>query len=72
MYVHAMHMIALVMIWLFVFLYFVPYRRFRAAAAAGKWPEAAGRLNTIRRIIGVNMILGPIAVVIGASGRYWA
>ncbi len=72
MYVHAMHMIALVMIGLFVYLYFAPYRRFRAATAAGKWPEAAGRLNTIRRIIGVNMILGLIAVVIGASGRYWA
>jgi len=71
-YIHVMHAVALVMIGLFVFLYFVPYRHFRAAVAAQKWPVAAGHLNTIRRIIGINTILGLVTIIVGASGRFWA
>jgi uncharacterized membrane protein len=34
-------------------------------------PSAGGCLNRIRQIIAVNLPLGLIVVVIGASGRYW-
>ena len=70
-HIHAMHMLALVMIGLFAFMYFVPYPRFRAAVAAKDWPAAGKRLAPVRRIIGVNALLGLITVVVGASGRYW-
>ena len=35
------------------------------------WASAGASLNRIRQIIAVNLPLGLIVVVIGASGRYW-
>ena len=71
LHVHIMHVLGLVMIALFVVLYFAPYRRFRDAVTAKDWPEAARHLNTMRRIIGINTLLGILTVIIGASGRFW-
>src|SRR6266850_1815839 len=45
---------------------------FKRAVDAADWPNAGGRLNRIRQIIAVNLPLGLIVVVIGASGRFWA
>ncbi len=71
LHVNAMNIIGLVMIGLFLFLYVSPYRKFKAAVAAEEWPVAGGHLNTIRRIVGTNTLLGLINIVIGASGRFW-
>jgi uncharacterized membrane protein len=35
------------------------------------WASAGASLNRIRQIIAVNLPLGLLVVVIGASGRYW-
>lgn len=70
-HIHIMHLLGFVMIGLFVFLYFLPYRAFRTAVAASKWPVAAEHLGSIRRIVGVNLLLGLVTVAIGASGRFW-
>ena len=70
-HVHIMHGIGLVMIALFVLLYFSPYRQFRDSVAAKDWASAAKHLNSIRRIIGLNTVLGLITVTVGASGRIW-
>ncbi|MHA1597223.1 MAG: CopD family protein [Alphaproteobacteria bacterium] len=69
--VDAMHIIGLIMIALFIYLNVAPYQKFRAAVAASQWPVAAGHLNSIRRIVHANMMLGLITVAIGASGRFW-
>jgi len=71
MHVTVMHWIGLVMIALFVFLYFMPYRHFRAAVAAEDWMTAAGHLATIRTIVGSNTVLGLLTVAVGSSGRFW-
>ncbi len=70
-HVALMHWIGLVMVGLFVFLYFVPYRAYARAAMAGDWAAAGARLPTIRRLVGTNLILGLLTVAIGASGRFW-
>lgn len=70
-HIHIMHLLGFVMIGLFVFLYARPYRAFRTAVAASKWPVAAGHLGSIRKIVGVNLLLGLVTVAIGASGRFW-
>ena len=70
-HIHIMHGIGLVMVALFVFLFYMPYPRFRASVDAEDWPGAAGQLAHIRRIVGTNLILGLITVVLGASGRFW-
>lgn len=71
MHVNIMNIIGLVMIALFVFLYFSPYQKFRSAVKKEEWPVAAGQLNTIRRIVGANTVLGLITIAVGSSGRFW-
>ena len=71
LYVHIMNGIGTVMIVIFIYLFFGPYKRFKAAAEAEDWPAAGALIPTIRRIVGTNLILGLITVAVGASGRYW-
>jgi uncharacterized membrane protein len=70
-HVHAMMAIGIVMILIFLHLYFAPWKRFRAALAAGDNPGAAAQLNQIRILVTVNLVLGLINAAIGGSGRYW-
>jgi uncharacterized membrane protein len=67
---HLMHAVGLLMAALFLHLWFSPYARFRRAVAAGDWPTAGTQINGIRRIVGINLLLGLINVVVGAGGRY--
>jgi uncharacterized membrane protein len=67
LYVHIMSGIGLVMTGLFAFLYFGPYRKMGRALAAGDLPAAGAAMALIRRIIGINLVLGLIEAVLGAS-----
>ena len=70
-HVHAMTAIGIVMMAIYAHLYFAPWKRFRRTVAAGDWPGAAKELGQIRRIVAVNLALGLVTVLIGASGRYF-
>ena len=70
-HVHAMMAIGIVMILIFLHLYFAPWKRLRAAIAAGDNAAAAAQLNQIRILVLVNLIVGLINVAVGGSGRYW-
>jgi uncharacterized membrane protein len=67
---HFMMGLGWVMVLLFLHLWFAPYARFRRALAAGDFSTAGTQINTIRRIVGINLLLGLINVVLGAAGRY--
>jgi uncharacterized membrane protein len=71
MHVAIMHGLGWIMVAIFLFLFFGPYWRYRAAAVAQDWPAAGRLLVTIRRIVAANMTLGLITAAIGASGRLW-
>lgn len=71
LYIDIMQAIAWVMIALFVWLIHGPWLAFKRAVDAEDWPAAGARLDRIRQIIAVNLPLGLIVVIIGASGRYW-
>lgn len=71
LHVHIMQGIGIVMMLAFFHLYFVPWRRFRAALARQDHPAAARQLGQIRVIVTINLILGLITVAVGGSGRYW-
>jgi uncharacterized membrane protein len=66
-----MNLLGLVMVALFLHLYFAPWRRLQRALDAGDVAAAAGQLGQIRTIVAINLSLGLITSVIGASGRYW-
>ncbi|MCB1757036.1 MAG: CopD family protein [Gammaproteobacteria bacterium] len=70
LYVHVMQGIGLLMMLIFAHLYFAPYARLRKKVAAGDFPSAANELATIRRIVGINLLLGLLTVIIAAAGRY--
>ena len=71
LHVHAMQALGLVMMALFAHLYFAPWRRLQRALDGGDGAAAAGQLGQIRRIVLINLMLGLITAVIGASGRFW-
>ncbi len=71
-HVHVMHLVAWIMIALFLYLYFVPYKGFLEAIDAGDRPDAGEHINHMRRILLVNLCLGLAVVAIGTSGKYWA
>jgi uncharacterized membrane protein len=70
-YVNIMAATGILMMLLFLHLIFAPWRRFRSAVDSGALPEAAKSLNQIRIIVGINLLLGVLAVVVGGTGRYW-
>jgi uncharacterized membrane protein len=71
LYVHLMQGLGLLMMVLFFWLFHGPWLKMKRAVDAGDWPTAGANLNRIRQIIAVNLPLGLIVAVIGASGRYW-
>jgi uncharacterized membrane protein len=71
LYIQLMQGIGIVMMLLFLHLYFGPWRRFGAAVARSNFPEAAKRLSQIRHIVAVNLVLGLLTIIVGASGRFW-
>ena len=68
LHVHLMQGTGLLMVCIFLFIYFRPYRRMGNALAVGKLPEAAAEMAVIRRLIGFNLILGLLTSVIARVG----
>lgn len=71
LYIQVMQGIGIVMMLLFLHLFFGPWRRFSDAVAGKHFPEAAERLAQIRRVVAVNLVLGLLTIIVGASGRFW-
>lgn len=72
LYVHLMQAIGIAMILIFARIWFAPYRRLKAAVAAGDWPAAGRALGQVRRLIGINLILGLTVITVTTAGRYLA
>lgn len=70
-HVDLMMGIGIVMVLIFLHLLFAPWKRFRAALAAGDNPAAAAQLNQIRILVTINLVLGLVTAAIGSGGRYW-
>jgi uncharacterized membrane protein len=71
-HVHVMQATGIVMMMAFFHLYFAPWKRFRRAIAENSLPEAARNLEQIRMIVAINLALGLITVIVGATGRWWS
>jgi uncharacterized membrane protein len=63
--IHAMFTLGVVMAAVFVMIVFGPYRRFRAASDPTMIVPA---LDSIRRMIGLNLVLGLVTIVIAILG----
>lgn len=69
LYVHIMNGLGMVMILIYLHIYFAPFKRLKEAVTNQNWPEGAGNLNTIRKMIAINMTIGLLVVVVGSAGR---
>ena len=72
LHIHLMSGVAWIMIALFLYLYFGPYRGLVRAVEQQQWPQAGQRLARIRQIVGTNLVLGLVTVVLAGAGRYLA
>lgn len=69
-HVHIMHGLGLIMVALYAYVWFVPFKRLRINVAAGTWSEAGAALNRIRQVILVNLKLGLVVAIVASGGRY--
>ncbi len=69
-HVHLMQGLGILMMALFAHVWFAPYRRLRQAVGEERWPEGARELARIRRVVGINLVLGLLVLVVAAGGRY--
>jgi uncharacterized membrane protein len=71
LHINLMQGTGILMMLLFLHLFFSPWRRFCHAMERDALPEAARELDQIRRIVAINLVLGLLTVIVGASGRFW-
>lgn len=70
LHVHIMLALGLVMILMFLHVFFSPFKRLKAAVAGEDWATGGKQLAQIRRLVGINLILGLITVAVASGGRY--
>ena len=70
-YLHVMMGLGILMMLIFFHVYFAPFRRLKQAVAAQDWQTGGAKLGQIRKLIGLNLLLGLVVVVIAAGGRFW-
>lgn len=69
LHIHIMQLLGAGMIGIFLFVYFVPYRALQACVAAKDFPAGANQLARIRKLVGVNIILGLVTATVAGGGR---
>ena len=63
--IHLMMLLGLIMSAIFLFIVFGPYARFRRTTDRGR---AAAAIDTIRKLIAVNLVLGIVTVIVAFLG----
>jgi len=71
-HVHAMSGFGILMIAIFLFVFFVSFRRLRQAVASEDWKLAGGALGQIRTLVGVNLLLGLATIGVATIGAQLA
>jgi len=66
--VTLMSVIGIVMMLIFAHIFFAPFRRLKRAVAAQDWKAGGAAMATMRKLVGINLILGLITILIGGLG----
>ena len=69
LYVHIMSGLGIVMILIYMHVYFAPFKRLKEAVIKQDWPEGGRNLNIIRKMVGINMMIGLLTIIIVSAGR---
>lgn len=68
-YVHAMLLLGIAMLLLFVYVFFGQYVYFNLAVTAQDWSKAGTILATIRKLVAVNLLIGALIFVVVLMGK---
>lgn len=68
--VHVMIGLGMVMVIIYAIVLAGPYRRLRAAVAAGDWPSGGAAMARIRTLVTVNLCLGLATIPFAVYGRW--
>ena len=68
-HIEAMMSIAIVMAAIYVYIRASVFKAMRRAVEESAWPVAAARLNTVRKLVMVNLVLGVIVFGVATIGR---
>lgn len=69
---HIMFGLGLLMMFIFMHVFFAPYRRLLRAVNASDWPAGGAALGQIRKLVGLNTLLGFIVIAVATLGRLLA
>jgi uncharacterized membrane protein len=67
---HAMTATGVLMMLLFGHIRFALYPRLQRAVQAQNWPDGAGVVASLRRLVTVNLVLGVVTIAFGVMGRF--
>jgi uncharacterized membrane protein len=71
-HIQIMHGAGIVMILIYMHVFFVPYRRLRQAVITEDYQQGGKNLIQIRKLVGLNLLLGLSITLIASGGRYLA
>ncbi|MDT8282214.1 MAG: CopD family protein [Gammaproteobacteria bacterium] len=69
-YIHIMHGGGLLMVFIYLHVFFAPYRSLRQAVIVQDYPLAGAQLNIIRKLVALNTLIGVLVIAVASSGRY--
>ncbi len=68
-HIHVMLVLGLIMLGIFMYVFFKPYAHLSRESAVENWPAAGAAMAQIRKLLGVNLILGILNTCIALLGR---
>lgn len=71
-YTRTMLVLGIVMMLIFGHVYFSPYKKLKRAVAGQDWPAGGAALGQIRKLIGINLLLGLVIIAVVFAGRAMA
>ncbi|MFY0700923.1 MAG: CopD family protein [Bermanella sp.] len=69
-HVHIMLLLGYIMFAIFGHVFFAPFKRLKAAVDNQDWEAGAAQLNTIRKMVGINLVIGLITIIVASAGRF--
>ena len=71
LYVHIMNGLGSLMILIYAYVFFVPFKQLKTAVSKSIWPEGAKALASIRILVAINTFIGLVVIVVASGGRFY-
>ncbi len=69
-HIHIMHGGGILMLIIYLYVFYAPYQKLRDAVIIQDYPLAGAQLNQIRKLVGLNTVIGLLVIIAGSGGRY--